>query len=96
MGPGLKKFIQTGAKVGGAAAEIVGGALGGPAGAAGGKALAGGVNKVANRVTNMPARVGPGGFTPSSAGSVEEGRSQDKSRLHQQYPGLIDMGEQSS
>jgi hypothetical protein len=82
----LKKMIQGGAKVAEVAAPIVGGALGGPAGAAAGQALSGGIKKVASqRALGGSGASGPGQFVPSSAGSVEEARTQDRARMKRQY-----------
>jgi hypothetical protein len=76
----FKKIIQGGAKIAEAAAPIVGGALGGPAGAMAGKAAAGGIERIAS----VKALGGPG-FKPSSAKSITEARTQDKSRMQDQY-----------
>ena len=69
----FQKILQTGAKIGEAAAPVVGGIIGGPAGAAGGKALAGGIKKVAS----MRALGG--------AGSHTEAKAQDHARMAEQY-----------
>lgn len=76
----FKKLVQTGAKIGEAAAPIVGGALGGPAGAMAGKAVAGGIKKIASAKA-----LGGQSFTPSSAGSIGEARTQDRKRMQDQY-----------
>ncbi len=90
----LQKVIQGGAKVIEKAAPIaggiVGGIFGGPAGAAvgaaAGKGLSKGVEKVAsNTHLGGHGSLGQGSFTPSSAGSIDEARGQDRSRMKKQY-----------
>lgn len=76
----FKKVIQTGAKAAEIAAPIVGGALGGPAGAAAGASLGKGIGKIAQAKP-----LGGKGFTPSSASSIGQARSQDKTRMKAQY-----------
>ena len=86
----FQKIVQGGAKAAEVAAPIVGtvigGAVGGPAGAAAGaaagKGLAKGVQKIAS---NRHLGGSGGGFTPSSAGSITEARTQDKARMQDQY-----------
>lgn len=82
----LKNLIQTGAKAGEVAAPIVGAALGGPAGYAAGMAASRGIKKVASaRALGGSGQSGPASFTPSSSGSVEESRTQDRQRMKRQY-----------
>jgi hypothetical protein len=83
----LQKIIQTGAKVVEGAAPIVGGIVAGPAGAAAGKTLATGVKKIASNthLGGSGSTTGHNSFTPSSAASLGEARSQDKARMQQQY-----------
>ncbi len=84
----FQKIVQGGAKVVEKAAPIaggiIGGAFGGPAGAAAGaaagKGLAKGVEKVA-----QARPLGGTGFKPSSAGSLSEAKSQDRTRMKAQY-----------
>ena len=76
----FQKILQTGAKVAEVAAPIVGGALGGPAGAAAGQMASKGIKKVASARA-----LGGQGFTPSSATSITQARSQDKARMQDQY-----------
>lgn len=58
---------------------IIGGIVGGPAGAKAGAAIGGLASKALSK------KKGGGGFTPSSAGSIEEARGQDKARMSDQY-----------
>ena len=82
----FQKIIQGGAKVAEIAAPIVGGAIGGPAGAAAGQMAAKGIKKVASaRALGGAGSGGHGSFTPSSAGSLGEARTQDKKRMQDQY-----------
>lgn len=82
----FQKIIQGGAKVAEIAAPIVGGAIGGPAGAAAGRAAAGGIKKIAsNRHLGGSGQTGAPSFTPSSASSIGEARTQDKKRMQDQY-----------
>ena len=76
----FKKIVQGAAKVGEAAAPIVGGIVGGPAGAMAGRAAAQGIKGIASAKA-----LGGSGFKPSSAKSITEARSQDKERMQNQY-----------
>ena len=76
----FEKIIQGGAKAAETAAPIVGGILGGPVGAAAGTALAGGIKKIASVHA-----LGGSGAKPSSASSLGQAKSQDRTRMNQQY-----------
>lgn len=78
----IKKLVNAGAVASEIAAPIVGGALGGPAGAAAGQAIAGGIKGINSKVQGPK---GTGGFTPSSASSIEDARGQDRARMHKRY-----------
>ena len=84
----FQKIIQGGAKVAEEAAPIVGAALGGPAGYAAGKKVAQGVSDIASNrhLGGSGQKQGKPGFVvPSSASSIDEARSQDKTRMQNQY-----------
>ena len=71
----LKKLLGAATKATEVAAPIVAGAFGGPAAAAGVKAGIGMIDR--------PKKMGV--FTPSSAHSIDDARSQDRARMKSKY-----------